>query len=102
MNELTGHIMKDAHRYRGLDPVSKDQELILALSDPAFLISFDYQVFSNKLILLNITVLSINSKLSWYNFLKCNNINLLFFFKYFWPPKKTISQPSVYRAEEKT
>ncbi|MGD9826564.1 hypothetical protein, partial [Desulfobacter sp.] len=46
MNELTGHIMKDAHRYRGLDPVSKDQELILALSDPAFLISG----FNNQMI----------------------------------------------------
>lgn len=46
MDKLTGHIMKNGHRYRGLDPVGKDQELILSLSDPAFLISG----FTNKMI----------------------------------------------------
>jgi len=39
MNDLTAHKMKNSHRFRGLDPVGKDQELLLTLSDPAFMIS---------------------------------------------------------------
>jgi hypothetical protein len=39
MNDLTGHIMKNGRRFRGLDPVGKDRELLLALGDPAYRIS---------------------------------------------------------------
>ena len=39
MEELTAHITKNGRRFRGLDPVGKDQELLLALSDPAYMIS---------------------------------------------------------------
>jgi hypothetical protein len=39
MDELTVHITKSGRRFRGLDPVGKDQELLLALSDPAYMIS---------------------------------------------------------------
>lgn len=39
MDELTAHITKSGRRFRGLDPVGKDQELLLALSDPAYMIS---------------------------------------------------------------
>jgi hypothetical protein len=39
MEELTGHITKNGRRFRGLDPVGKDRELLLALSDPAYMIS---------------------------------------------------------------
>lgn len=39
MNDLTAHIMKNGRRFRGLDPVGKDRELLLTLSDPAFMIS---------------------------------------------------------------
>lgn len=46
LDKLTSHVMKDGCRYRGVDPVGKDRELILSLSDPAFLISG----FTNKMI----------------------------------------------------
>ena len=46
MSGLTTHLMKNGRRFRGLDPVGKDQELILALSDPAFFISG----FTNKML----------------------------------------------------
>ena len=39
MDDLTGHIMKNGRRFRGLEPVGKDRERLLALSDPAFMIS---------------------------------------------------------------
>ena len=39
MDELTVHITRSGRRFRGLDPVGKDQELLLALSDPAYIIS---------------------------------------------------------------
>lgn len=39
MDELTVHITKSGRRFRGLDPVGKDRELLLALSDPAYMIS---------------------------------------------------------------
>jgi hypothetical protein len=39
MDELTVHITKSGRRFRGLDPVGKDQYLLLALSDPAYMIS---------------------------------------------------------------
>lgn len=39
MDELTVHITKNGCRFRGLEPVAKDRELLLALSDPAYLIS---------------------------------------------------------------
>ena len=39
MDELTVHITKNGRRFRGLDPVGKDRELLLALSDPAYMIS---------------------------------------------------------------
>ncbi len=39
MDELTVHITKNGCRFRGLEPVGKDRELLLALSDPAYLIS---------------------------------------------------------------
>ena len=39
MNDLTVHITKSGRRFRGLDPVGKDQELLLVLSDPAYMIS---------------------------------------------------------------
>jgi hypothetical protein len=39
MDELTVHITKNSRRFRGLDPVGKDRELLLALSDPAYMIS---------------------------------------------------------------
>ena len=39
MNDLTGHIMKNGRRFRGLDPVGKDRELLLALGDPGYRIS---------------------------------------------------------------
>ena len=39
MDELTVHITKNGRRFRGLDLVGKDRELLLALSDPAYMIS---------------------------------------------------------------
>jgi len=51
MNGLTTHLMRNGRRFRGLDPVGKDQELILALSDPAFFISG----FTNKLLRKQLT-----------------------------------------------
>ena len=36
---ITQHIMKNGRRFRGLDPVGKDRELLLAICDPAFRIS---------------------------------------------------------------
>ncbi|MGD9825972.1 hypothetical protein [Desulfobacter sp.] len=52
---------KNSIRQIGIDPAFHNEDELKQLI-------LDYQVFSNKLILLNITVLSINSKLSWYNF----------------------------------
>jgi len=51
MNGLTTHLMRNGRRFRGLDPVGKDQELILALSDPAFFISG----FTNKMLRVQLT-----------------------------------------------
>ena len=39
MDELTVHITKSGRRFRGLDPIGKDRELLLALSDPAYMVS---------------------------------------------------------------
>ncbi len=39
MNEVTVHIMKNGRRFRGLDPVGKDRELLLTLCDPAYMIT---------------------------------------------------------------
>jgi len=39
MDELTVHITKNSRRFRGLDLVGKDRKLLLALSDPAYMIS---------------------------------------------------------------
>jgi hypothetical protein len=39
LDDVTVHGAKNGRRFRGLDPVGKDRELILALSDPAFMIS---------------------------------------------------------------
>ncbi|WP_339138490.1 MAG: hypothetical protein WGN25_09375 [Candidatus Electrothrix sp. GW3-4] len=39
LDDLTVHITKNGRRFRGLDPVGKDQELLLALSDPAYMVS---------------------------------------------------------------
>ncbi len=39
MDGLTVYIMKNGRRFRGLDPVGKDHVLLLALSDPAYMIS---------------------------------------------------------------
>ncbi len=38
-DELTQHIIKNKHRFRGLDPVGKDRELLLALGDHGFMIT---------------------------------------------------------------
>ena len=46
MSGLTTHLMKNGRRFRGLDPVGKDQELILSLSDPACFIPG----FTNKML----------------------------------------------------
>lgn len=39
LDDLTAPVIKNGRRFRGLDPVGKDRELILALSDPAYMIS---------------------------------------------------------------
>ena len=36
---VTGHLVRNGRRYRGLDPIGKDRDLLLALSDPAFMVS---------------------------------------------------------------
>ena len=38
-DDLTVHITKNGRRFRGLDPFGKDRELLLALSDPAYMVS---------------------------------------------------------------
>lgn len=38
-NELTQHIIKNKRRFRGLDPVGKDRDLLLALGDHGFMIT---------------------------------------------------------------
>jgi hypothetical protein len=39
MDDLVGPIIKNGRNFRGLDLVGKDRELLLSLSDPAFMIS---------------------------------------------------------------
>ncbi len=39
LDGLTVHGSKNGRRFRGLDPVGKDRDILLALSDPAFMIS---------------------------------------------------------------
>ena len=39
LDELSRHIIKNKRRYRGLDPVGKDQDLLLALGDHGFMIT---------------------------------------------------------------
>ena len=39
LDGITRHVMKNGRRFRGLDPVSKDRELLLAICNPAFRIS---------------------------------------------------------------
>ncbi len=39
IDSITQHVMKSGRRFRGLDPVGKDRELLLTLCDPAFRIS---------------------------------------------------------------
>lgn len=39
MDDLVGPIIKNGRNFRGFDPVGKDRELLLSLSDPAFMIS---------------------------------------------------------------
>ena len=46
MDDLIKSVIKDGRKFRGLDPVGKDRELILSLSDPAFMISG----FTNKML----------------------------------------------------
>jgi len=46
IDDLIKGIIKDGRKFRGLDPVGKDRELILLLSDPAFMISG----FTNKML----------------------------------------------------
>jgi len=46
MDGLIKRIIKDGRKFRGLDPIGKDRELILLLSDPAFMISG----FTNKML----------------------------------------------------
>jgi hypothetical protein len=46
MDDLIKGIIKDGRKFRGLDPVGKDRELILLLSDPAFMIFG----FTNKML----------------------------------------------------
>ncbi len=46
MDGLIKGFIKDGRKFRGLDPVGKDRELILLLSDPAFMISG----FTNKML----------------------------------------------------
>jgi len=46
MDDLIKGIIKDGRKFRGLDPIGKDRELILLLSDPAFMISG----FTNKML----------------------------------------------------
>ncbi|HEW78815.1 MAG TPA: hypothetical protein ENH34_02455 [Phycisphaerales bacterium] len=36
MDGLTSHIMKNGRRFRGLDPVGKNRDLLFALGDPAY------------------------------------------------------------------
>jgi len=38
-DSVTGHLVKNGRRYRGLDPIGKDRDLLLALNDPAFMVS---------------------------------------------------------------
>lgn len=39
LDDLIDHIMKNGCRFRGLDPLGKDRDLLLSLYDPAFMIS---------------------------------------------------------------
>jgi len=38
-DDVAAHVIKKGRRYRGLDPIGKDRDLLLALSDPAFMVS---------------------------------------------------------------
>ena len=57
MDELIKGIIKDGRKFRGLDPVGKDRELILLLSDPAFMISG----FTNKMLRSDLSSVSFGS-----------------------------------------
>lgn len=39
LEKVTSRVSKNGRRFRGLDPVGKDRDLLLALSDPAFMLS---------------------------------------------------------------
>jgi hypothetical protein len=39
LDSLTVHIMKNGRRFRALDPVGKDRDLLLSLSDPSYMVS---------------------------------------------------------------
>ena len=39
LEKVTSRVSKNGRRFRGLDPVGKDRDLLLALSEPAFMLS---------------------------------------------------------------
>ena len=57
MDGLIKGIIKNGRKFRGLDPVGKDRELILLLTDPAFMISG----FTNKMLRNDLSNVSFGS-----------------------------------------
>ena len=57
IDDLIKGFIKDGRKFRGLDPVGKDRELILLLSDPAFMISG----FTNKMLRKHLSSVSFGS-----------------------------------------